>query len=132
MSAARGERSFIARVVRKSAVAGGGVGLRLEVADGGDLPIWEPGAHVDLVIEGEPRQYSLCGDVNDRAAYEIAVLREADGRGGSAYIHDVLDTDDLVTCRGPRNHFPLVKAGRYVFIAGGIGITPIIPMLDAV
>jgi ferredoxin-NADP reductase len=72
---ARGERSFIARVVRKSAVADGVVGLRLEDADGRDLPIWEPGAHVDLVIEREPRQYSLCGDVNDRAAYATSLTR---------------------------------------------------------
>lgn len=78
------------------------------------------------------RQYSLCGDIADRTHWRVAVLREPDGRGGSAYIHDKLDLGDTVRVRGPRNHFALEPARRYRFIAGGIGITPILPMLAAV
>src|SRR5258708_6425075 len=126
------ERVFIARVVHKTMVADGVVSLHLEDEEGRELPRWEAGAHIDLIIGGEPRQYSLCGNPNDRSMYEIGVLREKHSRGGSAFVHDVLDKNDLLTCRGPRNNFPLVRSDRYIFIAGGIGITPIIPMLDAV
>ncbi|MFI5796639.1 PDR/VanB family oxidoreductase [Streptomyces sp. NPDC051677] len=96
------------------------------------LPAWEPGAHVDVVLgPGLERQYSLCGDPGDRHAWRIAVLREPDGRGGSAYVHEQLGPGDKVRVRGPRNHFALRTAARYRFIAGGIGITPVLPMLAA-
>ncbi|MFA3872896.1 2Fe-2S iron-sulfur cluster-binding protein [Streptomyces sp. MMCC 100] len=96
------------------------------------LPAWEPGAHVDVVLGPElERQYSLCGDPADRAVWRIAVLRETDGRGGSAYVHEELRTGDKVGVRGPRNNFRLERAPRYRFVAGGIGITPILPMLAA-
>ncbi|GKQ41902.1 PDR/VanB family oxidoreductase [Streptomyces sp. A012304] len=99
---------------------------------GEPLPAWEPGAHVDLVLDaGLERQYSLCGDPADRTVWRIAVLREPDGRGGSAYVHERLGQGDKVRVRGPRNHFALRPAPRYRFIAGGIGITPILPMLAA-
>jgi len=61
---------------------------------------------------------------------QVAVLRERSGRGGSAHVHDVLSEGSAVRVRGPRNHFALVPAARYVFIAGGIGITPILPMVE--
>jgi len=117
---------------KKEAVADGVVLLTLRRADGADLPRWEPGAHVDLVLsDGLTRQYSLCGDPAERSVMQVAVLREPAGRGGSAHVHDVLAEGATVHVRGPRNHFPLAGAGRYVFIAGGIGITPILPMVAA-
>ncbi|WP_206784773.1 PDR/VanB family oxidoreductase [Amycolatopsis sp. MtRt-6] len=117
-------------VEAKEKLADGVVALTLRAPGGEPLPPWEPGAHVDLVLPGFVRQYSLCGDPSDASAYRVAVLREADGRGGSAYVHDALSPGDRVSVEGPRNHFPLVDAERYLFIAGGIGITPILPMLD--
>jgi ferredoxin-NADP reductase len=119
-------------VEAKEKLADGVVRLTLRAPDGGLLPQWEPGAHIDLVLPGFVRQYSLCGDPSDTSAYVVAVLREPDGRGGSAYVHDSLSTGDRVPVEGPRNHFALVEAERYLFIAGGIGITPILPMLDSV
>ena len=121
-------------VVReRSAVADGVVLLTLEASSGATLPAWEPGAHVDLLLEPDlVRQYSLCGDPTDRSRFEIAVLREPNGRGGSAYVHDKLVVSTGVEVRGPRNHFRLVGSDQYLFIAGGIGITPILPMIEAV
>ncbi|GAA1386274.1 PDR/VanB family oxidoreductase [Pseudonocardia kongjuensis] len=119
-------------VADKQVVADGVALLTLRRADGGELPAWEPGAHVDLVLGADlVRQYSLCGDPADRTGWRLAVLREQSGRGGSAHVHDVLATGDTVTARGPRNRFPLVPAASYVFVAGGIGITPIVPMVAA-
>ncbi|WP_410590109.1 PDR/VanB family oxidoreductase [Amycolatopsis sp. lyj-23] len=118
-------------VDRKEELADGVVRLTLRDPDGGSLPPWEPGAHIDLVLPGFVRQYSLCGDPAETSAYQVAVLREPGGRGGSAYVHDALSAGDRVEVDGPRNHFALVEAERYLFVAGGIGITPILPMLDA-
>ncbi|MBK3627224.1 oxidoreductase [Streptomyces sp. MBT49] len=99
---------------------------------GEELPAWEAGAHVDLVLgPGLERQYSLCGDPADRSAWRIAVLREPAGRGGSVQVHEQMGVGGKVRVRGPRNHFALRPAGRYLFVAGGIGITPILPMLAA-
>ncbi len=117
-------------VERREPVADGVVSLTLAAPDGSLLPQWTPGAHLDLVLDnGLVRQYSLCGDPADRRGFEIAVLREPGGRGGSAYVHDELTSGAKVRIRGPRNHFPLREAPGYLFIAGGIGITPILPML---
>jgi ferredoxin-NADP reductase len=118
---------------RKETVAEGVVLLTLRDPEGRPLPEWEPGAHVDLVLrDGLVRQYSLCGDPADRSRLQLAVLREPESRGGSSHVHDVLAEGEPVRIHGPRNHFPLEKAKRYLFIAGGIGITPILPMLRAV
>ncbi|WIX90695.1 PDR/VanB family oxidoreductase [Amycolatopsis sp. DG1A-15b] len=117
-------------VDRKEKLADGVVRLTLRAPGGEPLPPWEPGAHIDLVLPGFRRQYSLCGSPEDRSAYQVAVLRETGGRGGSAYVHDSLSAGDRIEVDGPRNHFALADAERYVFIAGGIGITPILPMLD--
>ncbi|GIJ31066.1 PDR/VanB family oxidoreductase [Micromonospora sediminimaris] len=100
--------------------------------DGGDLPAWTPGAHLDLELgPGLVRQYSLCGDPADRATMRVAVQLEAEGRGGSRHVHKRLTPGATVRVRGPRNNFPLVAAPRYLFVAGGIGITPIRPMVAA-
>jgi ferredoxin-NADP reductase len=110
--------------------ADGVVALTLAPADGGQLPEWTPGAHIDLhLTENLTRQYSLCGDPADRSAWRIAVLREVDGRGGSAYVHDELAAGSTVAVSFPRNNFELHTADRYLFIAGGIGITPLLPMI---
>ncbi|GAA3840205.1 PDR/VanB family oxidoreductase [Amycolatopsis tucumanensis] len=115
---------------RKEELAAGVVRLTLRHPAGEPLPEWEPGAHLDLLLgEGLVRQYSLCGDPADRSVLQVAVLREPDGRGGSAWVHDRLSTGDTVRIRGPRNHFRLVDSPRYLFVAGGIGITPIVPMI---
>jgi len=109
------------------------ISLELVRPDGGGLPAWTPGAHIDLVLpSGRVRQYSLCGDPAQRLVYRIAVLREHRGRGGSAEIHDTALVGRVLACRPPRNHFELVDASRYVFVAGGIGVTPILPMINLV
>jgi ferredoxin-NADP reductase len=121
------------RVAEKAEIADGVVALTLAREDGGELPGWAPGAHVDLHLPGElVRQFSLCGDPGDRHAWRVAVLREPDGRGGSACVHDKVAAGDELTVTGPRNHFELVDAASYRFIAGGIGITPLLPMIAAV
>ncbi|GAB3077861.1 2Fe-2S iron-sulfur cluster-binding protein [Nocardioides zeae] len=121
------------RVVARTEVADGVVRLDLGPEEGGaPLPTWSPGAHLDLhLADGLVRQYSLCGDPDDPERLSVAVLREADGRGGSEHVHTRLAAGDTVEVGGPRNHFELVDAASYVFVAGGIGITPIVPMLRA-
>ncbi|MFC4943122.1 PDR/VanB family oxidoreductase [Pseudonocardia sp. GCM10023141] len=126
------EPGFEAVVRDRQPIADGVVAVVLGSPAGGDLPAWSPGAHVDLILADDlVRQYSLCGDPADRTSYRIAVLREPDGRGGSAFVHDELVPGATVRVVGPRNHFALEPARRYVFLAGGIGITPILPMLGA-
>ncbi|WP_034271400.1 PDR/VanB family oxidoreductase [Haloechinothrix halophila] len=118
---------------RKETVADGVVELTLRHPDGHPLPTWEPGAHLDLVLTDDlVRQYSLCGDPGDTTTLRVAVLREPASRGGSQHVHDRLTEGQRIRIRGPRNHFALVDAKRYLFIAGGIGITPILPMIAEV
>lgn len=120
------------QVARRTTGAEGVVVLELRDPTGADLPAWSPGAHIDLLLPGGlTRQYSLCGDPHDRAVWQIGVLREPAGRGGSALVHDQVQEGAEIDVRGPRNHFELVPAARYVFIAGSIGITPILPMAAA-
>ncbi|MEU3612330.1 PDR/VanB family oxidoreductase [Streptomyces sp. NPDC006872] len=120
-------------VVERSEAADGVAVLTLRRPDGEPLPQWQPGAHIDLLLGGGlVRNYSLCGAPGDRTAWRIGVLRVPDGRGGSAYVHDKLHVGTQVRVRGPRNRFALRPARRYLFIAGGIGITPVLPMLAAV
>ncbi|MFI0959840.1 PDR/VanB family oxidoreductase [Streptomyces sp. NPDC021080] len=119
-------------VARREPVADGVLALTLRHPLGTELPVWGPGAHIDVALGPDlERQYSLCGDPADRGSWRIAVLREPKGRGGSAYVHERLGVGDRVRVRGPRNRFALVPAPRYRFVAGGIGITPILPMLAA-
>lgn len=119
-----------AAVVEKQLAADGVVTLTLQPVDDHRLPDWSPGAHVDLVLKEVPtRQYSLCGDPSDRGSYRLGILRDPNGRGSSLYVHDKLRVGDIVRLRGPRNNFALHASPRYLFIAGGIGITPILPMI---
>ncbi|WP_165950247.1 cytochrome P450 [Actinomadura sp. GC306] len=119
-------------VTRAEAAADGVLALTLARADGADMPAWEPGAHLELRLpSGRVRQYSLCGDPADRSHYRVAVLREADGRGGSEEVHALARDGVTFGVRGPRNHFPLVDAPSYLFLAGGIGVTPILAMVRA-
>jgi ferredoxin-NADP reductase len=118
------------RVIEKQARADGVLTLDLASPSGGRLRDWTPGSHIDLVLpNGLTRQYSLCGDRFDPAAYRVGVLLEPGGRGGSAYVHRELSVGDLVGVGGPRNNFPLVPSDQYLFVAGGIGITPLLPMV---
>ncbi|MCW2899356.1 MAG: ophA1 5 [Streptosporangiaceae bacterium] len=113
--------------------ADGVLSLRLVELNGGELPAWEPGAHIDLVLpSGLVRQYSLCGRPADHGCYTVAVLREPTGRGGSRELHETVLAGKTISVRGPRNRFPLVESVQYLFVAGGIGITPILPMVREV
>jgi ferredoxin-NADP reductase len=111
--------------------ADGVVSLVLADPTGRALPRWDPGAHIDLLLApGLERQYSLCGDPEDTARWRISVLRDPDSRGGSEMVHREVRAGDTMVIRGPRNNFPLVPAESYLFIAGGIGITPLLPMIE--
>ncbi|MEU0789392.1 PDR/VanB family oxidoreductase [Amycolatopsis sp. NPDC005961] len=104
--------------------AEGVVSLRL--ANGSALPGWRPGAHIDLVLpSGLVRQYSLCGNPSEKDHYRIAVRQLG---VASTEVH-ALTPGTRVTVRGPRTAFPFVGEGPFLFIAGGIGITPILPMV---
>ena len=110
--------------------ADGVVSLTLAHPDGAELPAWEAGAHVDVTVdEGVVRQYSLCSDPRDRTRWRLGILREPHGRGGSEYACTKLDAGDVVEVSEPRNHFELAPSGHYLFVAGGIGITPILAMV---
>jgi ferredoxin-NADP reductase len=118
-------------VAGRHLAADGVLTLDLADASGADLPAWRPGAHVDLRFGPDlVRQFSLCGDPAVRSTWRFGILREPDGRGGSAAAH-ALAVGDRIEARGPRNNFALVAAQSYLFIAGGIGITPIVPMIAA-
>src|SRR5829696_5054505 len=118
------------RVTAKEIRADGVLTLELTAPSGGRLRDWTPGSHIDLVLpNGLTRQYSLCGDRWDPSTYRVGVLLEPESRGGSTYVHDDLQVGDLVGVGGPRNNFALVPSEQYRFVAGGIGITPILPML---
>ncbi|WP_315927597.1 PDR/VanB family oxidoreductase [Mesorhizobium sp. SP-1A] len=126
------EYQDVLAVSAKELMCNGVMSLTLRRPDGGDLPRWAAGAHIDLQLpNGLTRQYSLCGHPDNRTEFRVCVLNETVSRGGSRYVHDNLAVGDRVQIRGPRNNFSWVPAPRYLFIAGGIGITPIIPMIIA-
>jgi ferredoxin-NADP reductase len=107
-----------------------GVAL-LELSSEHALPRWQPGAHIDVILpNGDARQYSLCGTPGS-TTWRIGVLREDAGRGGSTWIHDHALEGAVLRVAGPRNHFEFApeRGTRYLFIAGGIGITPIAAMV---
>ena len=108
--------------------AGGVKKYRLVAADGADLPVWTAGAHLDIVVAPEfLRQYSMCGNPLDRSCYEIAVLIEPDGRGGSKLMHRIFEQGRRVFVSKPINHFHLApSANLSLLFGGGIGVTPMI------
>ncbi|MFE2330022.1 PDR/VanB family oxidoreductase [Streptomyces sp. NPDC059385] len=122
-------RALRALIVSRGEAAQGVLRLTVESPE---LPTWTPGAHVDITLpSGLVRQYSLCGDPADSGRYTIAIRLIEDGRGGSREAHAQLVEGAELELRPPRNRFELVPAASYAFVAGGIGITPILPMLRA-
>ncbi|MFJ9852832.1 PDR/VanB family oxidoreductase [Streptomyces sp. NPDC101150] len=122
------ETSLRLTVRRMTWEADGVLSVELTHPDGKPLPLWTPGAHIDVEVGGRVRQYSLCGDPESAATYRIGVLNEPASRGGSRHVHTQLRPGQTVTVSTPRNHFALEDAPGYVFVAGGIGITPLLAM----
>ena len=120
------------RVKQKVTEAEGICGFELVAADGGELPSFDAGAHLDVHAPGAiVRQYSLCNRPGEKHRYQIGVLRDPVGRGGSVAMHDQVLEGSMVQVSLPRNHFPLhEEAKRSLLFAGGIGITPIIAMAE--
>lgn len=119
-------------VTIREELADGVIGLLLEDPCGGELPDWNPGAHIDLLLtDSLVRQYSLCSSPTDRQRWRLGVSLDPNSRGGSQHIHHELHAGSTIRVRGPRNNFALQRAARYQFIAGGIGITPMLPMIEA-
>jgi ferredoxin-NADP reductase len=117
------------RVHQATWLADGVVRVELRDPNGADLAAWEPGAHLSLHLpNGLVREYSLCGDPAERDRWTVAVLRETDSRGGSAWVHERLTPGTLLEVDGPRNNFMLEDAPAYLLIAGGIGVTPLLAM----
>ncbi|ORW32613.1 oxidoreductase [Mycobacterium paraense] len=125
------QRTTTAVVTKRELLTPDVVALTLADPDGGLLPSWTPGAHIDVrLASGRRRQYSLCGPPGRRTDYRIAVRRIADGGGGSMEMHDAFDVGDTLVFEGPRNAFYLVTDEQDVlFVIGGIGVTPILPMI---
>jgi ferredoxin-NADP reductase len=123
----------LARVTAIDPVAVDTLRYELAAADRRPLAPFSPGSHIDVhAPNGQVRQYSLCGDPAQSARYAIAVKKEASGRGGSLSMHGNVEVGSALGIAGPRNFFPLVgDAGRSLFVAGGIGITPIYAMIQA-
>ncbi|WP_437883941.1 PDR/VanB family oxidoreductase [Pseudomonas sp. LRF_L74] len=119
------------RVSRISAEAKDVCVVELTALDNGELAPFTPGAHLELMLgNGLIRHYSLLNDCSERHRYLIAVGLSEDSRGGSRFIHGSLRQNDVINARPPRNNFELdPHAERYCFVAGGIGITPILAMI---
>ncbi len=131
-SNAQAEPPFmVLRVVGKTAVAQDIWCFELRQTEGLALPAFTAGAHLTVALpNGLRRNYSLCSDPADHAMYQIAVKRDALGRGGSISMVDVVQAGDLLSVSAPRNNFELhPRASKFLFIAGGIGITPILSMM---
>ena len=119
-------------IVEEIAPEGAGcVRLRLVARAGDDaLPAHEPGAHIDVMTpSGLIRQYSLCGLADGPGAYELCIKHEADSRGGSESLCTQVRQGMELQISPPRNAFPLPRAQRYILVAGGIGITPLLSMM---
>jgi phthalate 4,5-dioxygenase reductase subunit len=119
------------RIERAYDVAQGVRGFDLVHPQGAELAAFSPGAHLRIrVPNGSIRKYSLCSDPAELGCYQIAVKRESAGRGGSRSLVDEAKVGDLVATAPPENAFTLAQgAAQYLFIAGGIGITPILSMI---
>ncbi|MBL4876469.1 MAG: 2Fe-2S iron-sulfur cluster binding domain-containing protein [Cohaesibacteraceae bacterium] len=123
---------IVAKITRRwqSSVDGKVDLFEISTRDGTLLPEWNAGAHVDVTVTPQfIRQFSLAGDPKDRTKYQLGILREDQGRGGSLKIHHMLHEGAPVIVSQPRNHFPVAKTeGRHILLAGGIGVTPLIAM----
>jgi vanillate O-demethylase ferredoxin subunit len=124
--------SLIVTVANKRTEAEDIVSFELGAADGGTLPPFSAGSHIDVHLDGEKliRQYSLCNDPTESHRYQIAVLRDPCSRGGSLAMHDRIVEGARIEISLPRNHFPLVVADETLLIAGGIGVTPLLCMAE--
>ncbi|GAA4060526.1 PDR/VanB family oxidoreductase [Microbacterium laevaniformans] len=123
-------RTISARVASKRRVADDVVELEL-VGEREPLPSWEPGAHADIHLpNGMIRQYSLLRGRTDPRAWRIAVLIEPEGRGGSQYLGERAAEDMVLSVGEPRNHFSFEDGTRFDFIGGGIGVTPLLSMME--
>lgn len=128
-----GYASMMLRVRSITYEAEGILSFELVDPSGGSLPRFDAGAHVEVGVPGEAlkRRYSLCGSPSDTRGWRIAVLKAANSRGGSRALHEKVRAGDLIEVKGPYNFFPLHEnAGRTVLLAGGIGVTPLLPMLE--
>lgn len=119
-------------VVQSKAIeAEGIVSFTLLAQNGLDLPAFEAGSHIDVHVgQGLIRQYSLCNAPSERHRYVISVSLDPQSRGGSSAMHEQISAGDVLQISAPRNHFPLIHAERYLLLAGGIGITPILCMAE--
>lgn len=118
------------RIQRKAALADDIWLFEFVRPEGGPLPAFEPGAHITVITpSGARRNYSLCNDPADTASYQLGIKAEQNGRGASLSMIEQTRIGDELPIAGPDNTFPLIEADGYVFIAGGIGITPIISMV---
>lgn len=124
-------QTITAVITKRETLAPDVVALTFANRDGGPLPSWTPGGHIDVHLpSGRRRRYSLCGPPGRRADYRIAVRRLADGGGGSIEMHEALAEGDTLVFGGPRNGFCLGTGESHVlFVIGGIGVTPILPMI---
>lgn len=120
------------RVARKQQEAVDICTYELVAVDGGPLPAFSAGSHVDVHLPGGlTRQYSLCNDPTESHRYLIGVLRDPASRGGSAAMHDLVAEGQLLQISAPNNHFPIAHdARRHLLLAGGIGVTPILCMAE--
>ena len=118
------------KVNKKTTEADGIVSFELVDPDGAELPRFTAGSHVDVYVADAPmRQYSLCNDPAERNRYLLGVLREMDGRGGSAAMHDRVGAGDFLEISQPRNNFELREDAAFsLLLAGGIGVTPVLAM----
>ncbi len=120
------------RVARKEAVALDVASFELVSIDGAPLPPFSAGSHIDVSLGGGlTRQYSLCNDPGESHRYQIAVLKDGAGRGGSRAMHETVHEGNEIFISTPKNHFPLAHgAKKSILLAGGIGITPILCMAE--
>lgn len=129
MGAAMETTSLLVRVAQRREEARGIASFELRALDGGELPPFTAGAHIDVLApNGVVRQYSICSSPLERERYLLGILDEPASRGGSRALHQEVGTDDVLSISAPRNHFALVPAQRSLLLGGGIGITPLLAM----
>ncbi len=130
-----GSISFAVEVAEAKDVAHRVKRFRLKSIDSEPLPAWAPGAHILITLRDEAstwrNAYSLMGSPSDRSSYQISVLHTQHSRGGSTHLHQAIEVGARLSISAPVNLFPLAALARkHVFIAGGIGITPLLPMME--